>query len=165
MLSLRIAPPIVVEAQDALGDIDTTFNADVAIAIGNNPGGGTVSGTTMVSAVAGVVTFSDLSIDTAGAGYNLIVMAGIGGAISASFNVVPSCILRLNPSYDTDTETLTIMVRLGTLTPASVNVWATAQSNVIPIVTDQPLPVTDPPITRCYPVPFRPKAQSDCWRR
>jgi len=35
------------------------------------PGGGTLSGTTTLSAVSGVATFSNLSIDKSGAGYTL----------------------------------------------------------------------------------------------
>jgi hypothetical protein len=41
------------------------------IAIGANPVGGTLSGTTTVAAVAGTATFANLSIDKAGAGYTL----------------------------------------------------------------------------------------------
>ena len=41
------------------------------MAIGTNPGGGTLSGTTTVAAVAGVATFSNLSINKAGTGYTL----------------------------------------------------------------------------------------------
>ena len=48
----------------------------VTVAIGTNPGGGTLSGTTKVNAVAGVASFTDLTIDQMGAGYTLVVTSG-----------------------------------------------------------------------------------------
>src|SRR5581483_8195981 len=58
-------------------------------AIGNNPAGGTLSGTTIVTVVNGVATFGNLSIDKAGNGYTLTASSGLlAGATSASFNVV-----------------------------------------------------------------------------
>ena len=46
------------------------------MAIGTNPGGGTLSGTNPVAAVSGVATFANLSIDKAGNGYTLTASAG-----------------------------------------------------------------------------------------
>ena len=46
------------------------------MAIGTNPGGGTLSGTSPVAAVAGVATFTNLSIDKAGTGYTLTASVG-----------------------------------------------------------------------------------------
>ena len=55
------------------------------MAIGTNPGGGTLSGTTTVAAVAGVATFSNLSIDKVGNGYTLTASAaGLTGATSTT---------------------------------------------------------------------------------
>ena len=51
---------------------------------------GTLSGTTIVTAVNGVATFSDLSIDKAGNGYTLVAAAsGLTGATSTTFNITP----------------------------------------------------------------------------
>lgn len=64
-----IAPPIVVEARDAGGNVVTNFTGSVMIAFGTNPvtpGGATLSGTTAANAVAGVATFSNLSINKPG---------------------------------------------------------------------------------------------------
>ena len=66
-----IAPAVQVAVQDAGGNAETAFTGNVTIAIGTNPGGGTLSGTTTVQAVAGVATFSGLSIAQAGSGYTL----------------------------------------------------------------------------------------------
>ncbi len=58
------------------------------MAIGTNPGGGTLSGRTAVAAVNGAAVFSDLGIDKPGNGYTLVANAsGLTSATSRSFNV------------------------------------------------------------------------------
>src|SRR6185295_1065761 len=58
------------------------------MAIGTNPGGGTLSGTTTVAASGGVASFSTLSINKAGPGYTLTASAaGLTGATSSTFNI------------------------------------------------------------------------------
>jgi hypothetical protein len=85
-----IAPPVVVRAQDGLGNTNTSFTGAVTIAIGANPSGGTLTGTSTVNAVAGVATFDSLRIDRAGAGYTLSASAsGLTGAASTPFTVAP----------------------------------------------------------------------------
>lgn len=85
-----IAPAIEIRALDGLGNTFTSFSGDVTIAIGTNPAGGILSGTTTVAAVAGVATFDDLRIDQAGSGYTLMASAsGVPGATSASFDILP----------------------------------------------------------------------------
>src|SRR5437588_535727 len=58
-----IAPAVQVTARDAYGNTATSFNGSLTMSIGQNPGGGTLSGTKTVTAVNGVGTFSDLKID------------------------------------------------------------------------------------------------------
>jgi hypothetical protein len=86
-----IQPPVKVTALDASGNPAASFNGPVTIAIANNGGAvqpGTLSGTTTVTAVNGVATFSDLSIDQAGNGYTLQAAAsGLTGAVSAPFDI------------------------------------------------------------------------------
>ncbi|HET9333792.1 MAG TPA: invasin domain 3-containing protein [Gemmatimonadota bacterium] len=85
-----IAPPVTVRVVDTAGTTVTSFTGNVTIAIGANPGGGTLSGTTTVAAVAGVATFGNLSIQRSGDGYTLTASAsGLTGATSASFNISP----------------------------------------------------------------------------
>src|SRR5205807_8529499 len=50
----QISPAVKVQALDAFGNVATGFTGAVAIALGNNPGGSTLSGTTPVAAVSGV---------------------------------------------------------------------------------------------------------------
>ena len=84
-----IAPAVKVTALDSLGNIATSFAGSVAIAIGTNPGSGTLAGTTPITAVSGVATFSDLSINKLGTGYTLVASsAGVTGATSLAFNIV-----------------------------------------------------------------------------
>ena len=66
----------------------TTATNAVTMAIGTNPSSGTLAGTLTVNAVAGVATFSNLSINAAGSGYTLAASAtGLTGATSSAFNV------------------------------------------------------------------------------
>jgi hypothetical protein len=83
-----VMPPVVVVAQNAAGALDTSFANSVSLALGANPGGGTLSGTTTVTAVAGVATFNDLSLNAAGTGYTLVASAPLLASVtSAAFNV------------------------------------------------------------------------------
>jgi hypothetical protein len=79
---------VEVTARDPFGNRATGFTGQVTVAIGTNPSGGTLSGTLQVNAVAGVATFSNLSINLAGTGYTLTASAtGLTGATSNAFNV------------------------------------------------------------------------------
>ena len=85
-----ITPAVQVSALDAFGNTATSFTGSVSMFIGTNPGGGTLSGTTAATAVAGVATFANLHIDKAGTGYTLDAAAGsLGTAPSAPFNIGP----------------------------------------------------------------------------
>jgi hypothetical protein len=88
---MTITPAVKVAAVDNLGNIVTTFNGSVTVAIGKNGGlvlPGTLSGTKTVQFVGGVATFADLSIDQAGNGYTLVVSSsGLQGAESNAFNI------------------------------------------------------------------------------
>lgn len=83
-----IAPPVLVAVQDADGNTVTSATNAVTVALGSNPGGGTLSGTTTVPAVNGVATFADLRISGLGTGYTLSASSpGLGGAVSTPFPV------------------------------------------------------------------------------
>jgi hypothetical protein len=83
-----IAPAVRVTVLDALGNVATGFIDIVTLAIGTNPSGGTLAGTTAIAAVNGVATFTPLSINNAGVGYRLTATApGVTAATSALFNI------------------------------------------------------------------------------
>ena len=93
---VAIAPAVVVQALDASNNIATGFTGGITIAIGNNAGGGTLSGTTIVTATAGVASFSTLSIDKTGDGYTLSATAGgVTGATSSGFKITPAAATHL----------------------------------------------------------------------
>ena len=86
--SSAITPAITVGLRDAFGNVATGANA-VTIAIDNNPGGATLSGTKTQTAVNGTATFGDLLIPKAGVGYTLTVTSsGLTSATTNPFNVV-----------------------------------------------------------------------------
>jgi hypothetical protein len=83
---------IQVTARDSLGNTATGFinNVTVAITGGTGTAGAALSGTKTVGAVAGVATFSTLSIDKAGTGYTLTFTAsGVADTVSAPFTINP----------------------------------------------------------------------------
>ena len=87
-----ISPAVTVQIQDQFGNV-TTSTANVAMAIGTNPAGGTLSGTTSVAAVNGTATFSTLNIDKAGTGYTLSASSGaLPGATSSAFNITAGAV-------------------------------------------------------------------------
>jgi hypothetical protein len=93
-----ITPAVQVTARDAFGNTATTFlnNITVAITGGTGTPGAVLSGTRTVGAVAGVATFSTLSIDKSGTGYSLTATAsGLTGAVSAVFTINPGIATRL----------------------------------------------------------------------
>src|SRR3989454_421713 len=87
-VGVAITPAVTVTALDASGDTGTGFTGAVAIAIDNNPAGGTLTGNAPVNAVKGVATFANLKIDKAGTGYTLTATSGtLTQATSNSFNI------------------------------------------------------------------------------
>ncbi|HEY6808988.1 MAG TPA: hypothetical protein VI160_09400 [Gemmatimonadales bacterium] len=88
--TVAISPSIQVSAENGAGVTDTGYSGFVTLAIGTNPAGGTLSGTVSVSAIAGVATFTDISIDSAGTGYTLVATSGsLTQRISSAFNITP----------------------------------------------------------------------------
>src|SRR5207237_6870644 len=91
-----VAPAVQIAAQDAQGNTDPSFTGNVTVALGTNPGGGTLSGTTTVAAVNGVAAFSTLTINRTGTGYTLAASAsGLTGNTSAAFNITPGTAAQL----------------------------------------------------------------------
>jgi hypothetical protein len=85
-----ITPAVVVQVQDAAGIPVTISTAQVAMAIGSNPSGGTLGGTASINASGGIATFSTLSIDKGGPGYTLTASsAGLVSVTSNPFNIIP----------------------------------------------------------------------------
>lgn len=79
---------VIVSAQDNSGNLASSFNGPISLALSSNPSSGTLAGTLTVSAVNGVAMFSGLSIDNAGTGYKLVATAsGLTSGSSSSFAI------------------------------------------------------------------------------
>src|SRR5437867_2727964 len=114
----QIAPAGKVAAQDALGNVVPSFTGSVTVALGSNPAGSTLSGSATVSAVSGVATFGDLSINTSGSGYTLTATAtGLTGATSTPFGITPGAathlVFTVQPANATAGTTLTPAVQVA----------------------------------------------------
>jgi streptogramin lyase len=93
-------PPIVtagtpfsltVQAENASGNVISSFNGTVTVALANNPGGTTLGGTLTATATNGVATFSGLTLTKAASGYTLDVSAsGLGAGGTSAITVTPS---------------------------------------------------------------------------
>ncbi len=83
-----ITPPVQVAIQDAFANTITSATNAVTLTLGANPGGATLAGTLTVSAVNGVASFANLSLDRPGSGYTLGATSGtLTGAISPPFTI------------------------------------------------------------------------------
>jgi len=63
-----ITPAIQVEARDSQGALT---DAQITLALGNNPGGAVLGGSLTQSTTNGVAVFNDITVSTAGTGYTL----------------------------------------------------------------------------------------------
>ena len=79
-----MTPAVTVTVEDAQGNTVTSSGASVSLALSPS---GTLGGTTTVSAVGGVATFSNLTVTKAGTGYALVASsAPLASATSSTFS-------------------------------------------------------------------------------
>jgi hypothetical protein len=89
-------PAIRVELQDEDGRLAELSTAAISLAIADNPGGGSLSGTSTRNAVAGVALFDDLSIEQAADGYTLAASSDdLDEDLSIAFSITPAAAARL----------------------------------------------------------------------
>lgn len=101
-----ISPSIQVRVEDANGNLVTASNAGVTLSIGTNPGGGTLSGTVVVTAVNGIATFNNIKIDKVGNGYTLIATSGtLTGDASGAFSITAGGAFQLKFSQQPSNST------------------------------------------------------------
>ena len=85
-----ITPAVTVAVEDANGNVETADGTtQVTLAIGTNPGGGTLGGGAATTVSSGVATFAGLSIDAIGIGYTLTASSSPSytGAPSSAFTI------------------------------------------------------------------------------
>jgi parallel beta-helix repeat protein len=78
-----LSPQPVVSVLDGNGNPFTTYTGTVTMTLGVNPSTGVLSGTTAISVVNGLASFTDLAISRAGVGYTLVATTD-GGAAATS---------------------------------------------------------------------------------
>src|SRR5437667_245323 len=118
----EISPAALLAALAALGNLVPTFTGGVTVALGSNPGGGTLSGTTPVAAVSGVATFF-VSLNKAGTGYTLTASAsGFTLVTSTPFDIIPGTATQLaftvQPSNTVAGAAISPAVQVTALDPA-----------------------------------------------
>jgi len=138
----QISPAVKVRALDAFGNVATGFTGAVAIALGSNPGGSTLSGTTPVAAVGGVASFGDLSLNRTATGYTLTASGGgLGPVTSSAFDITPGTATRLaftqQPTNTVAGGAISPAVQLSALDPAG-NLVPTFTGNVTVALGNNP---------------------------
>jgi streptogramin lyase len=87
---------LTVQADDGSGNLDSSFDGSVTVALENNPGEATLGGTLTATASGGVATFSDLTLTTAASGYTLAVSSsGVSSATTNAITVTPAAATQL----------------------------------------------------------------------
>jgi virginiamycin B lyase len=82
---------LTVQAEDSSGNLISSFNGLVTVALASSPGGAHLGGTLTVQASGGVANFSGLTLTTAASDYALYVSGGgFGWGVSNTFNVTPA---------------------------------------------------------------------------
>ena len=82
---------LTVTAGDSSGNVDPTYDGPVTLSLAANPGGSTLGGTLTASAVNGVATFTNVTIDKPDSGTTLKATAtGLASSTTTPFGVVPA---------------------------------------------------------------------------
>jgi virginiamycin B lyase len=87
---------LTVTAEDGSGNVLSSFDGTVTIALANNPGGATLGGTLTANAINGVTTFSNLTLTKAASGYTLVAGSGLSGeGFTSAITVAPAAASQL----------------------------------------------------------------------
>jgi hypothetical protein len=91
-----ITPAVQVTVEDSFGNVVTADSStSVTLALGANPGSGTLAGTLTQTVSSGVATFANLRVNNVANGYTLAASSsqGLGTATSGAFNVMAAATL------------------------------------------------------------------------
>jgi subtilase family serine protease len=132
-----ISPAVTVQLLDLYNNLVSSNNtATVSIALASNPGSSPLSGTTNATVTGGIATFSNLSINKTGNGYNLQASSSnLSSASSAGFNITPGKASKLAFSQQPSTTPAGTVI-----TPAVTVQVLDANGNIV--TTDKSDPVT-----------------------
>jgi hypothetical protein len=139
---VSLTPAVKVAVRDAAGNTVTSSTTAITVSLGTNPAGGTLSGTTTVTAVAGVATFANLSIDKVGNGYTLVAEGGgLPAVTSGPFDIASGTGNRLvftaQPTSAVVGGTLTPPVQV-TVQDAVGNTVTSANTQITLVIGDNP---------------------------
>ena len=84
-----------VTAEDLYGNPATSFAGDVTLALGSNPAGDALGGSTTVSVSAGVAAFAGLTLDKVASGDTLVASSGIGSVTTMPIAVAAAAATQL----------------------------------------------------------------------
>jgi hypothetical protein len=117
-----------VAVQDASGNTVTSATGAVTVALGANPGGGTLSGTTTVNPVNGVARLQGLSINKAARGYTLVASSiNLPSATSAYFDITAAAATTLSFMVQPSAGTAVVTIR------DAYSNWVTSATDVVTI--------------------------------
>jgi Pro-kumamolisin, activation domain/Bacterial Ig-like domain (group 3) len=138
-----IAPSVQVAIEDANGSVVAGATTPIVIAIGTNPGTGTLAGTTSANPANGIATFSNLNISIAGTGYTLTASAaGLTSMTSTTFNVTPPT----GPVFTVSSTPLILNSATGAAAASTITITSTNGFNS-PVTVS--LPASLPPGVTC----------------
>jgi hypothetical protein len=85
-----MATNVIVQAEDGVGAVDTSFNDVITLSLSTNPDGASLTGNFSVSAINGIATLNNLAVDKADTGYVLMATSGaLTAAFSVKFTITP----------------------------------------------------------------------------
>lgn len=91
-----MSPAVQVQAQDAVGNPITDFASPITVALTGGTGGAVLGGTKTITPTSGVASFTNLSVDKAGTGYQLSASAsGVSNGTSNTFAVIAGAASKL----------------------------------------------------------------------
>ncbi len=134
---------LVVKAEDKLGDVASTYNGNVTLALLTNPGGSVLSGVLTEKALNGVASFSGLSLNKAGMGYELKATSGtLTSAPTSGFKEVAA---PTKVAASVVAKTPPVATPSGNVTPPIVIVKAPAVTT--PGTATPPIVIAKAPVT------------------
>jgi streptogramin lyase len=87
---------LTVQAEDSSGNLISSFNCAVTLALASNLGGSVLGGTLTVNASGGVATFSGLTLNKAASGYTIAASTrGLGQGVTNAITVNPAAATQL----------------------------------------------------------------------
>ncbi len=146
-----IAPAVQVAIEDANGSIVAGATTPIVIAIGTNPGPGTLTGTPTGNPANGIATFSNLMIGTVANGYTLTATAaGLTSATSTTFNITTPPA----PSFTISYSPQPFVLNSVTGAASTLTVTVTPTGGFTGMVAVTPTAASLPPGVTCTPSPL-----------